>query len=75
MLIKCSPIVSTVQKRAIVINPRAGQNTHVSSFAITLLALSVRILHFVNIKPTAIHIKSVSMGVRVAVNVVIGLSS
>jgi hypothetical protein len=49
----------------------AGQKIHVSSFAMTLLDPSGRILHLLNKNPIAMQMKSVIIGVSVAINVVI----
>ena len=64
-------MVSTVQKRTIVIKLSAGQKIHVSIFAIVLDADSGRIFVFAATKPTAIQRKSVNIGVSVAKKVAI----
>ena len=71
ILIKCSLMEATVQKRDMVIKPRAGQKTHVSSFAMTEPAPSGRILHLLSMNPMAIHKNNVIIGVNVAIKVVI----
>ena len=65
---ECSRIVDRVQKRSIVVNESAGQNTQVSSFAIALSAPSGKILYLYKTKPTAMQRKSVSIGFKVAEN-------
>ena len=57
-----------VKKRAIVIKFKAGQKIHISAFAKVLLAFSGRSLHFPAKKPIAMQKKSVSIGIRVAMN-------
>jgi hypothetical protein len=63
--------VETVQNRAIVQKLSAGQKIQVSSFAITLLDPSGRILHLLSANPAAMQVNRVSIGVRVAIKVVI----
>ena len=71
ILIKCSPIESTVQKYAIVVKLSAGQKIQVSILAMTLPDPSGRILHLLSMNPSAMQANSVSIGVSVAVKVVI----
>jgi hypothetical protein len=61
---------ATVQLRAMVIKLKAGQKIQVSIFAITFVELSGRIFVLHAIKPIAMQRNSVSMGFKVAKNVV-----
>ena len=69
MLVAWKEIVFTVQNLAIVQKESPGQNTQVSSFAITFPALSDKILHFLSKNPMNIQKNSINIGVRVAKNV------
>jgi hypothetical protein len=62
----CLFIVSIVQYLAIVLKLSAGKNTHVSSFAITLLELEGSIFVLFAANPTAIQRNKVSIGLSVA---------
>ena len=68
MLVACVPSVDTVQFLDIVEKFRAGQNTQVTSLETTLPASRGTISVFLVVKPTAMHINIVSIGVRVAKN-------
>ena len=66
IFVACKETVSTVKNLAIVEKERAGQNTHVSSLAITFPAFSGKISYFLRINPTKIHKKSINIGDKVA---------